>query len=185
MKFNKCKQRTHGSPNYIHDDLLGPTRNPSHSGAKYFLSIVDDYSRNLWIFIQKAKDETFENFKSWKTLVENQTGWKVKRLRTENGLKFCNEAFDNYYDVFGIARHKTIAGTPQQNGFVERFNRTILERVRCMLVSVGLKKVFWAEAVINAAYLINMCPSTASRMKTPKEVWLKHPSNLDRLRVFG
>ena len=110
--FNKCKQRTHGSPNYIHDDLLGPTRNPSHSGAKYFLSIVDDYSRNLWVFIQKAKDETFENFKSWKTLVENQTSGKVEGLRTDNGLEFCNETFDIYYIASGIARHKTTAGTP-------------------------------------------------------------------------
>ena len=72
VKFNKGKQRTYRSLDYIHADLWGPARNYSHSEARYFLSIFDDYSRKLWVFIQKAKDGTFENFKSWKTLVENQ-----------------------------------------------------------------------------------------------------------------
>src|SRR3954471_23054695 len=185
VKFNKGKQRTHGSLDYIHADLWGPARCASHSGARYFLSIVDDYSRKLWVFIQKTKDETFENFKSWKTLVENQTGRKVKRLRTDNGLEFCNEAFDSFCAASGIERHRTTAGTPQQNGLAKRFNRTILERVRCMLTSAGLKKVFWGEGVPTATYLINRCPSTALDMKTPEEVWSGHPPDLDKLRVFG
>src|SRR3954470_16357279 len=185
VKFNKGKQRTHGSLDYIHVDLWGSARCASHSGARYFLSIVEDYSRKLWILIQKTKDETFENFKSWKTLVENQTGRKVKRLRTDNGLEFCNEAFDNFCAASGIARHRTTAGTPQQNGLAERFNRTILERVICVLTSAGLKKVFWAEAVSTATYLINRCPSTALDMKTLEEVWSGHPPDLDKLRLFG
>ena len=106
-------------------------------------------------------------------------------MRTDNGLEFCNEAFDNFCAASGIGRHKTTAGTPQQNGLAERFNRTILERVRCMLTSVGLKKVFWAEAVSTTTYLINRCLSTALDRNTPKEVWSGHPSNLDKLRVFG
>ena len=77
------------------------------------LSIVDDYSRKLWVFIQKTKDENLENLKGWKTLVENQTGRKVKRLRTDNDLEFCNEAFNSFCVASSIARHKTIAGTPQ------------------------------------------------------------------------
>ena len=54
-----------------------------------------------------------------------------------------------------------------------------------MLVSVGLKKVFWAVDVVTATYLINRCPSISLGMKTPKEVWSGNPSNLDILRVFG
>lgn len=54
-----------------------------------------------------------------------------------------------------------------------------------MLVNVGLKKMFWAEAVATTTNLINRCPLTALGMNTLEEVWLKHPPNLDRLRVFG
>lgn len=101
------------------------------------------------VFNQKSKDETFENFISWKTLVENQTVGKVKRLRTDNGLEFCNEAFENYCVASGIARHITTTCTPQQNGLVESFNQSILERVRCMLVSAGLKKCVLGRSCCN------------------------------------
>lgn len=108
VKFNKSKQRTHESLDYIYVDLLVPARSPSHSGARYFLSIIDDYSRNLWVYIQNTKDKTFENFKGWKTLLKNQTDRKVKRLRTDNSFEFCNEAFDNYCAMSSISIHKTI-----------------------------------------------------------------------------
>lgn len=122
MKFNKGKQKTHGSLDYNHADLWGPARNSLHSGARYFISIVDDYSRKLYVFIQNNKDETFENFKSWKTLVENQTERNVNRLITDNGLEFCNVTFESYCSMSSIERHKTTVGTPQQNGLAERFN---------------------------------------------------------------
>ena len=150
-----------------------------------FLSIVDDYSRKLWIYIQKTKDEAFDNFKSWKTLVENQTGRKIKRLHIDNGLEFYSEPFNDFCKENGIARHRTVAGTPQQNGLAERFNVTILERVRCMLLSAKLPKIFWAEAIMTAVYLINKCPSTALNFKTPEEIWSGHPPSLKQLKVFG
>ena len=106
-------------------------------------------------------------FKQWKTLVENQTGKKLKKLRTNNGLEFCSEEFEKYCRDAGIARHKTTTGTPQQNELAERFNRTLLERTRCMLISARLPKVFWAEAVTTATYLINRCSSAALNFKTP------------------
>lgn len=51
------------------------------------MSVIDDYSRKVWIFILRSKDEAFENFKAWITEVENQTGNKVKHLRTDNSLE--------------------------------------------------------------------------------------------------
>ena len=54
-----------------------------------------------------------------------------------------------------------------------------------MLVSAGLKKVFWVKAIMTAAYLINKCPLTTLGMQTSEEVWSGHPHSLARLRVFG
>ena len=89
-------------------------------------------------------------------------------MRTNNGLEFCNEAFNNFFAASSFARHRNIAVTPQQNGLAERFNRTIMERARCMLTSAGLKKVFWAEVVSTTTYLMKRCPLNMLDMKTPE-----------------
>jgi len=75
-------------------------------------------------------------------LIENQTGKKIKRLRINNGLEFCSNEFNDFYKKEDISKHFTIPRTPQQNGVAERMNRTILERVRCMLSHSGLRKYF-------------------------------------------
>ena len=65
--------------------------------------------------------------------MENQTGKKIKRLRTDNGLEFCSAEFDELCKTEGIARHHTVRNTPQQNGVAERMNQTLLEGARCMV----------------------------------------------------
>ena len=86
----------------------------------------------------------------------------------------------------GIVRHFTVRHTPQQNGVAERMNRTLLEKVRCMLSNAGLSKEFWAEALVYACRLINRLPSTAIGGKTPLEKWSGKPAtNYNSLHVFG
>jgi len=85
----------------------------------------------------------------------------------------------------GIKRHKTVPRTLQQNDLAERMNKTLLERVRCMLLGAGLPKSFWGEAVTTTAYLINRCPSTGIDFKTPMEVWSGKSAYYSSLKVFG
>ncbi|GJT13376.1 retrovirus-related pol polyprotein from transposon TNT 1-94 [Tanacetum coccineum] len=106
----------------------GPSRVESMSGCRYFLSIVDDYSRRVWVYFLRHKNEAFSKFKECKQLVENQTGRKLKKLRTDNGLEFCNQEFNNLCKESGIARHVTVAGTPQYNGLAERNEQDSLEQ---------------------------------------------------------
>uniref|UniRef100_A0A251V331 Putative zinc finger, CCHC-type n=1 Tax=Helianthus annuus TaxID=4232 RepID=A0A251V331_HELAN len=185
VRFTKGIHSTKGILDYVHADLWGPARTISLGGALYFLSIVDDFSRRVWVYVLKGKHEAFGKFKDWKILVETQTERKVKKLRTDNGLEFCNDHFDQFCRKYGIARHRTVPGTPQQNGLVERMNRTLLNKVRCMLLSSGMPKRFWAEAVTTAAYLVNRSPSTAIGLKTPMEMWSGKKEEYDNLRVFG
>ena len=77
-------------------------------------------------------------FKKFKALVENQTGRKIKKLRIDNGLEFCESNFNEFCATQGIAGHKTLVGKPQQNGVAECINRTLLERARCMLSNANL-----------------------------------------------
>ncbi|GJT44656.1 retrotransposon protein, putative, ty1-copia subclass [Tanacetum coccineum] len=137
------------------------------------------------VFMMKHKSEAFEKFKHWKILIENQTGRKIKHLRTDNGLEFCSREFNDFCKDKGIARHYTVHYTPQQNGVAEQMNRTLLERTRCILLNVRLDTSFWAEALNAACYLINRSPATAIDCKTPIEVWSGKPADYSKLRVFG
>lgn len=106
-------------------------------------------------------------------------------MHTDNELEYLNEWFNDLHRKSGIGRHLAVPRTPQQNGLAERFNRTILDKVRCMLSNANLPKTFWGETVNTAAYLINQCPSTTLNFKTPQEVWTGKPPSLNHLRVFG
>ena len=64
---------------------MGPSQHPTLGGGRYFLSLIDDYSRKVWVYILRSKDEAFQRFKDWKVSVEVQTGRKIKKLRTDNG----------------------------------------------------------------------------------------------------
>lgn len=185
VKFNTSVHTTEGILDYVHSDLWGPARRTSLGGARYMMTIIDDYSRRVWPYFLKHKSEAFSAFKEWKTMVERQTERKVKKLRTDNGMEFCSNKFKSYCKSEGIVRHYTIPHTPQQNGVAERMNRTIISKARCMLSNAGLHRRFWAEAASTACYLINRSPSIAIDKKTPIEVWSGSPADYSELRVFG
>ena len=186
QSFKSGKHTSKGILEYIHSDLWGsPGVEESLAGCKYFITFIDDFSRKVWIKFLRTKDEAFSSFREWKQLVETQTGKKVKCLRTDNGLEFCNKAFDGLCKEAGIKRHKTCSYTPQQNGVSERMNLTIMNKVRCMLAETGFGKQFWAEAASTAVYLINRSPTSSLNFKIPEELWSGKKVSLDHLRRFG
>ncbi|GKF11251.1 retrovirus-related pol polyprotein from transposon TNT 1-94 [Tanacetum coccineum] len=149
-KLELCK-------NYVLGKLTrGPSRVESMSGCRYFLSIVDDYSRRVWVHFLRHKNEAFNKFKEWKQLVENQTGRKLKKLRTDNGLEFCNQEFNNLCKESGIARHLTVTGTPQQNGLAERMNRMLLNKV-----SIGEEDTY--------GFMVR----TSGELRDVEDIWLR------------
>lgn len=186
LSFPKAKHSTKGILDYVHSDLWGsPNVTPSLSGCKYFLTFIDDYSRKVWIYFLRTKDEAFQKFEEWKILVENQTQRRLKCLRTDNGLEFCNNAFDKICKDTGVKRHKTCPYTPQQNGVSERMNRTIMDKVRSMLHETGLGAEFWAEAASTAVYVINRSPGSAINFDIPEELWSGSEPRYEHLRRFG
>ena len=121
----------------------------------------------------------------WKSLVEKSSGYKVKRLRTDNGGEYTSIEFESYLKKEGIEHQYTIPKTPEQNGVAERMNRTLVETVRTMLADSKLPHSFWAEALSTAAYLINRSPTKTLSDKTPFEAWYGKKPNVNHLRVFG
>jgi Integrase core domain len=117
---------TKGTPYYIHSDLWGPSPIPSKdNGSRYKLTFIDDFLRKVWVFFLKEKSKLFTIFKQWKHLIENQTGKKIKRLKTDNGLELCNEEFNKFCKNEEIIIHRTVIDTPQQNVMTKKDEQNI------------------------------------------------------------
>ena len=101
-------------------------------------------------------------------MVERETGKLLKCLRTNNGGEYTSNQFKGYCSKHGIRHERTVPGTPQHNGAAERMNRTILEKMRCMIRVTQLPKPFWGEAVLTVVYLINRSPSVPLDFNLPK-----------------
>ncbi|GJS21391.1 retrovirus-related pol polyprotein from transposon TNT 1-94 [Tanacetum coccineum] len=79
----------------------------------------------------------------------------VRRIRTDNGTELVNQTLREYYEKFGISHETSVARSPQQNGVVERRNRTLIEVARTMLIYEKAPLFLWAEAVASACYTQN------------------------------
>ncbi|KAL5774537.1 hypothetical protein ACOSP7_012094 [Xanthoceras sorbifolium] len=169
----------------VHTDVWGPSPVSSLSGSLYYVTFIDDSTRKVWVYFLKKKSEVFDTFRKWKAMVENETGLKIKRLRSDNGGEYRDSRFREFCANSGIKMEKTVPMTPQQNGVAERMNRTLNERARSMRLHAGLPKMLWAEAVNTAAYLINRGPSVPLDGGIPEEVWSGKEVNISHLRVFG
>ena len=89
--------------------------------------LIDDYTSMTWVTFLKEKYEAFKRFKIFKEMVENETNQKIKCLRSYNGEEFTSNEFNEFFEIHGIKRQFLAAKTPQQNGVVERKNRTVQE----------------------------------------------------------
>ncbi|KAG8502454.1 hypothetical protein CXB51_000383 [Gossypium anomalum] len=85
VKFGTAIHNTKGILEYVHLDVWGPSKTPSLRGKHYFVTFVDDFSRRVWVYSMRTKDEVLCVFLKWKTMIENQTGKKIKQLKTDNG----------------------------------------------------------------------------------------------------
>ena len=117
----------------VHADLCGPITPTSIGGSKYFLLLVDDYSRWMWVYMLSGKFEAFDVFKHFKLMVEKSSGYELKTLRTDRGGEFTSKEFSLFCEENGVKRHLTTPYSPQQNGVVERRNRTVMDMTRSLL----------------------------------------------------
>lgn len=134
--------RTKNLLEIIHSDVYGPMRTESHSGAKYFVTFIDDKSRWCEIIFIKNKNDVLTAFKKYKIAAETLTGRKIKALQSNKGREYCNKEFDQFLEQNGIARRLLTPYTPQQNGIAERKNRTLVEMARCMMRQANVPPVF-------------------------------------------
>ncbi|GJR25905.1 retrovirus-related pol polyprotein from transposon TNT 1-94 [Tanacetum coccineum] len=169
----------------LHMDLCGPMRVQSIKGKKYILVIVDDYSRFTWVKFLRSKDETPEFVTNFLKQIQVGLNKTVRFNRTDNGTEFVNQVMSEYYEGVGIFHQKSVSRTPQQNGIVERRNRTLVEAAHTMMIFSKSPMFLWAEAVATACYTQNRSLIHTLHNKTPYE--LVHDKKPDRtfFQVFG
>ena len=190
----KCKQRrtSHKSKaessidkafHMLHLDLFGLVNIMSISKKMYTLVIVDEYTRFTWVYFLHRKDEIDAILLVHVRLIETDE-FKVKILRSDDETEFKNSAMDEFCKYKGIIQQFSAPGTPQQNGVVERKNRTLIEARRTMLEDANLPTYFWAEAINTACYTQN-CSLINKHGKTPYEMVKGKKPSVKHLHVFG
>jgi transposase InsO family protein len=139
----------------LHMDLFGPIAYISIDGSKYYLVIVDDYLCFTWVFFLQEKYQTQETLKIFLRWAQNEFGLIIKKIRSDNGIEFKNSQIEGFLEEEGIMHEFSSPYTPQQNGVVERKNRTLLDMARTMLDEYKTPDRFWAKAINIACYSIN------------------------------
>jgi transposase InsO family protein len=190
-KSKKCANRSSDILEIIHTDICNPDMD-SH-GQKYFISLIDDYSRYMYVYMLYNKNEALDAFKIFKTETEKQCGKQIKIVRSDRGEEYYGRytedgqapgPFAKFLQEHGIVAQYTMPGSPDQNGVAERRNQTLLDMVRSMLSNSNLPKSLWAEALKTTVYILNRVPTKAVP-KTPFELWKGWKPSLQHMRIWG
>nr|GEY82729.1 retrovirus-related Pol polyprotein from transposon TNT 1-94 [Tanacetum cinerariifolium] len=134
--------------NLLHMDLCGPIRVESVNGKKYILVIVDDYSRFTWVKFLRSKDETLDFIIKFLKMIQVRLKVPVCCIRTDNGTEFVNQMLRDYYEEVGISHETSVARSPQQNGVIERRNRTLIEAARTIVAHQAAQVISLIAKVI-------------------------------------
>lgn len=185
LPFPTSSSRAQRTGELIHGDLEGPMEEPSMGEARYFLLLKDDYSNYRFVYFLKNKSDAVENIDKFLNMVETQTGNKVKKLRTDNGLEVVNNRLKILLEKRGIIHEKTCTYSPQQNGRAEREMRTLVEAARTLLHSRNMDKQFWAEAVNTAVFVLNRASCSSVKTETPFKLWFNKDFDIKIFREFG
>jgi transposase InsO family protein len=159
-------------------DLFGPTTYKSLGGNLYCLVIVDDYSCYTWTLFLEDKGKTFDIFKKFATRAQNEFGSSMVKIRNDNGSEFRNTRVEEYCDGEGIKHEFSSTYTPQQNGVVERKNKTLITLARAMLDDYGVSQRFWVEAINTTCHASNRVYLHRLLMKTPYELLIGRKPNI-------
>ena len=139
----------------IHTDLWGPASTATFSGRRYYVSFTNNWSQWSTICLLRKKSEAFGAYKDFDAWVIRQLDKHIKCLHADRGGEYLNEAFISYLDKQGTARKLTVHDTPEQNGTAERLSRTLIEKVRAMMLASQLPRGLWGEALMHAVWLKN------------------------------
>lgn len=163
----------------------GPYKVCTRERYRYFLTIVDDYSRATWVYLLALKSDALSVILLFDKFVENQFGVSIKIIRSDNALEFKEGECKEFFGDQGIIHQTSSVDTPQQNGRVERKHRNVLEMARALNMQVGLPLSYWGDCVLTAMHIINKLTNLVLGNVTPFEKLSDKKPTYDHLKAFG
>ncbi len=168
-----------------HGDIWGPARIESLQKSKYNITFTDDATRRCTPEFMKLRSEGFKKIKEYVTLVETQLKRTLKVLRVDNAKELTSEEVRGWLKQKGIRLQTSAPYAHSSNGVAERFNRTLVELARAMLIGRNLPSFLWQSAIEYAAYIRNRASTRVLAGKTPEEAWTGIKPSVAHLREFG
>jgi hypothetical protein len=167
----------------LHMDL-GIINVPSVEGYKYYLNVVDDFSRFVFVYCLTSKSDVLPVIEHLYQHIYNLFGYYPAFLRSDNAKEFSSRALADLSARCGVIQQFSCTYTPEQNGVAERMNRTLCEGTRALLEYSGFPDSFWSLAIETMAHTRNVSV-TSSTGRTPYELWCNSVPDVSHLRVFG
>nr|CBL54154.1 hypothetical protein [Beta vulgaris subsp. maritima] len=185
VEYKRSMSRAKEIFDLIHLDIWGPYKVMTRTHCRYFMTIVDDYSRVIWVQLLKQKSDAYEAIKGFLKMVKTQYGKQVKVIRSDNAFEFEDNQCKALYADQGVVHQTSCVDRPQQNGRAERKHRNILEMSRALRFQAGLALKYWGDCVQAAVHITNRLPTPLLNGLSPYEVMHNKKPNSSVLRTFG
>lgn len=169
----------------FHIDLCGPMEQTGIGGVRFAMVLKDEGTGFRFVYFLKQKSDAAEFLEDFLLKASNVWDAKVKHIRYDNGTEFINSDVCKLMSKHGIVLDRIAPYTPEQNGVIERENRTVGESARTMLLSSGLSQSLWPEAMRTAVYMLNRTTNKKNSKQTPYELWFAEKPYLGHIKVFG
>ncbi|KAK7603020.1 hypothetical protein V9T40_003019 [Parthenolecanium corni] len=189
LPFNETRTRAIRPLQVIHADLMGPIKPQTFPGKyRYICVFVDDFSRLAMAYAMESKDKTGFYFEKFVTSARNMLGEKAKicYLQSDQGTEFTGGYIQEFLEREGIEQTLAPPYTPQHNGVAERFNRTLITKIRAMILDSGFPSNKWDLVLRAAVFLYNRTPHRSNEFNIPLEKFNPNtPCHTEQIKRFG
>jgi hypothetical protein len=166
-------------------DICGPFI-LGYGNFLYFMLIVNNFSRYIFIFFLKHRNDALKYFKEYQVAVEKYLGVKISVIRIDNAPELIEGDFRVYCLEEGIMMEKTVPDASQQNSVIECANQTVESSMCALLLDAGLPLFFWPLAAQAAVHVGNKLPHSAlPKNTTPFKRWFGVKPDISHFRAFG
>ncbi|CAI7867888.1 unnamed protein product [Closterium sp. NIES-53] len=171
-------------------DVWGPARVRGQGHERYFLLVVDDYSRYTTVFPLRSKGEVTEVLIDWIRAARLQlresfgSDIPVLRLHSDRGGEFSSARLGAFCRAQGIRQTFTLPASPQQNGIAERRIGMVMDVARTSMIHAAAPHFLWPFAVQYAAHQLNLQPRVFLPETSPTLLWTGKVGDVSAFRFY-